>query len=400
MSKRNHPRGLDLKGSSTASINSIIQYTLPVLRENKEAWYVEFYAYDPLFSKMRRKRIKLNRVKNIRARRQYARDLINRLLQQLSQGWNPWIEQDCENLLQFSEVIERYTNSIRRMYEDGLYRKATYDNYRSHLQKLIDYNTQRFQPIYYLYQLDIKFCNDFLEYIYVGLELSAQYRNNCLSFIKAFCSWCVTKGLIKANPASEITPFSQKLCTKKRKAIPREVLMRISHYLAENDKEFLLSCYLLYYCCIRPSEQVRMRLSDFNIKECTITIREDISKNKNTQTITMPKKVLHLLLDLRVFENPQEYYLFSSNIKPGEKQVSRRMLSKHWDKMRKKLKISEEYQYYSLKDTGITDMLTKKVSNIAVRDQARHSSLSITNIYARAIDKDANEEILNLEGEF
>jgi site-specific recombinase XerC len=114
----------------------------------------------------------------------------------------------------------------------------------------------------------------------------------------------------------------------------------------------------------------------------------------------MPKKVLHLLLDLRVFENPQEYYLFSSNIKPGEKQVSRRMLSKHWDKMRKKLKISEEYQYYSLKDTGITDMLTKKVSNIAVRDQARHSSLSITNIYARAIDKDANEEILNLEGEF
>ena len=85
---------------------------------------------------------------------------------------------------------------------------------------------------------------------------------------------------------------------------------------------------------------------------------------------------------------------------PGTRQVSRRMLSKHWDKMRKSLKISAEYQYYSLKDTGITDMLNKKVSNLAVRDQARHSSLSITNIYARVADKDANQEILNLDCDF
>lgn len=167
MSKNDLPRGLNFNNSNSASISSIIQYTIPVLRENKNAWYIEFYAYDPLFSKMRRKRIKVNRIKNIRARRQYARDLINRILQQLVQGWNPWIEQDCENLSLFSEVLERYTNSIRRMYEDGLYRKTTYENYKTHLQKLAEYNNQRFQPIYYLYQLDIKFCNDFLEYIYI-----------------------------------------------------------------------------------------------------------------------------------------------------------------------------------------------------------------------------------------
>lgn len=400
MSKNSLPRGLNFNNSNSASISTIIQYTIPVLRENKNAWYIEFYAYDPLFSKMRRKRIKLNRIKNIRARRQYARDLINRILQQLVQGWNPWIEQDCENLSLFSEVLERYTNSIRRMYEDGLYRKTTFENYKTHLQKLIEYNNQRFQPIYYLYQLDIKFCNDFLEYIYIKLELSAQYRNNCLTFIKAFCGWCVSKGLIKANPAAEIAPFGQKLCKKKRQAIPKELLMRISDYLTNYDKPFLLSCYLLYYCCIRPSEQVKLQLSDFNLKESTITIRAEVSKNHNTQTITMPKKVLLLMLNLKIFDNPQEYYLFSSNIMPGTKQVSRRMLSKHWDKMRKSLKISAEYQYYSLKDTGITDMLNKKVSNIAVRDQARHSSLSITNIYARAADKEANQEILNLDSDF
>lgn len=391
--------GLGINSNPT-STDYIRQYTFPVLRENKDAWYVEFYAYDPLFAKMRRKRIKINRVKQIKARRQYARDLINRIVQQLMQGWNPWIEQDCENLMLFTETIERYTNSIRRMHEDGLYRKSTYENYMSHLQKFINYNNQRPVPIYYLYQMDIKFCNDYLEHIYIRLKYSAQYRNNCLVFIKAFCRWCVTKGLMKTNPASEITPFSQKLCKKKREAIPKETLMRISKYLAQHDKPFLLSCYLLYYCCIRPGEQVKLLLSDINIKESTITMRSEISKNRNTQTITMPKKVLHLMLDMKVFDNPPNWHLFSSNIKPGEKSVSRRMLSKHWDSMRTKLKLKEEYQYYSLKDTGITDMLSMHVSNIAVRDQARHGSLSITNIYARNMNKSANQEILNLDGEF
>lgn len=93
--------------------------------------------------------------------------------------------------------------------------------------------------------------------------------------------------------------------------------MRISGYLTNHDKPFLLSCYLLYYCCIRPSEQVKLQLSDFNLKESTITIRAEVSKNHNTQTITMPKKVLHLMLDLKIFDNPQEYYLFSSKTLSG-----------------------------------------------------------------------------------
>lgn len=398
MSKNDLPRGLDFNNRNQASINSIIQYTLPVLRENKNAWYIEFYAYDPLPGKMRRKRIKINRVKNIRARRQYARDIINRLVQQLMQGWNPWIAQDFDGMTLFNDAINRYANRIIRMYEDGLYRKNTFDNYRSHLQKIIDYNNSRSRPIHYLYQMDLKFCNDFLEYIYIRLERSAQYRNNCLSFLKAFARWCVSQGYITTNLAEQIPSFSQKLCQKKRKPIPSDVLAQISRYLDAHDRPFLLSCYLLYYCCIRPGEQVKLLLSDFNVSQCTITIRAEVSKNHNTQTITMPKKILHLMLEMNIFDNPPQFFLFSNNIMPGVQQVSRRMLSKHWDKLRATLSLPPEYHYYSLKDTGITDMLNNKVSNLAVRDQARHSSLSITNIYARQADHRANSEILNFDG--
>ncbi len=38
------------------------QYTRAELREGKE-WYIEFYAYDPAQARLRRKRIKINRIK-------------------------------------------------------------------------------------------------------------------------------------------------------------------------------------------------------------------------------------------------------------------------------------------------------------------------------------------------
>lgn len=385
---------------NTVSLASIISYTLPLLRINKGNWYVEFYAYDPLLQKQRRKRIKVNRVKSIKSRRQYASGLIARLTQQLQLGWNPWIEQDCENMLPFSEVTEKYINNLNRQYQDKLYRQATYDNYSTMIRRLIEYNNHREQPIYYLYQLDIRFCNDYLEYIYIHLELSAQYRNNCLTFLKMFCRWCIQKGYMQINPAAEIPSISKKLCAKKRETIPAAELVRIREYLHENDKYFLLSCYLLYYCCIRPSEQMQLRISDINRDDCTLTIKGEVSKNKNTQTVTLPRKVMLLIEELKILSSPLSHYIFSSGLMPGEKNISRRMLGKHWEKMKKELKLKDEYQLYSLKDSGITDMLQKKVSNIAVRDQARHSSLSITNIYARAINKSANEEILEVEGDF
>ena len=376
------------------------QYRLPIIRSSKGCRYIEFYAYDPQRNTLRRKRIKVNKIKNGKGSKQFLQHLIVELSKRLINGWTPWGRQNGEDLSHFESVLEKYTNSITRMFKDGLYRKSTYSNYMCIIQKIREFNAKRTNPIKYIHQMDIRFCDDFLDHIYIELELSAQYRNNCLTHLKAFGKWCVYKGILTSNPAAGIPSLSQKLCTKKRAAIPPNVISEISEYLQRHDKHFLLSCYLLYYCCIRPGEQVRLKISDINIKERTITIPAEASKNKKTQTVTMPNKVLKLMLDLEIFTNPPTYFIFSSNIKPGAKLVSRRMLSKHWDKMKVALHLPPKYQFYSLKDTGITTMLINKVSNIAVRDQARHSSLSITNIYAREIDKSANTEILDFDGGF
>lgn len=69
--------------SALSGVSFALQYTPPVYRETKGCSFIEFYAYDPDQGKMRRKRIKTNRIKGVQKRRQYVRDVINRLGEQL-----------------------------------------------------------------------------------------------------------------------------------------------------------------------------------------------------------------------------------------------------------------------------------------------------------------------------
>ena len=51
--------------------------------------------------------------------------------------------------------------------------------------------------------------------------------------------------------------------------------------------------------------------------------------------------------------------------------------------MRKALNIKKEYQLYSLKDTGISNLLNSGVPPLKVRDHARHSALAMTEKYTQ-----------------
>ena len=66
--------------------------------------------------------------------------------------------------------------------------------------------------------------------------------------------------------------------------------------------------------------------------------------------------------------------------------------------VRKELGFSDRYKFYSLKDTGITNMLHCGTDILSVRDQARHSSVLITDIYTPKNIKEANKLLLNYKG--
>lgn len=393
----NQPSPKRFKAKGKRNFAGIVrQFDLPVYKENNAGCYVEFRAFDPELGRMRRKTIKINRIAGTLARRKYAKGIIERITEQLNRGWNPWIAKDTSSLFTFSEGVSRYESYLEKMITDGLFRKETYAGYKSYLKILKEY-VATIRPIYYMYQFDRVFCVEFLDYVFIERDNGAQTRNNYLGFLKTFSGFLVEKGYLQTRPTEGISPISKRLYKKGRTVIPLEVVGKIADYCAAREKRFLLACYLLYYCFIRPVEMTRLRVKHINVKDCTVFIPGECSKNRLDQTVTLPKKVLLYAKELGVLSAPKEDFIFSYGLRPGKKQIDPKHFRDHWDNVRRALGLKPEWKFYSLKDTGITEMCDNNMATIAVRDQARHSSLAITDIYTRHNAK-ANKDIVNLDG--
>ena len=137
-----------------------------------------------------------------------------------------------------------------------------------------------------------------------------------------------------------------------------------------------------YYCFIRRTELTKLKVKDVYLINKCIIIDEKISKNKKTDTVTIPDAYLELLTEHLKNANNEDY-LFSDDFKTGKKILAPKKISDTWNKCRKILKIENQYQFYSLKDTGITDLLNTGIPALKVRDQARHYDLKITESYVQ-----------------
>ena len=75
---------------------------------------------------------------------------------------------------------------------------------------------------------------------------------------------------------------------------------------------------------------------------------------------------------------------------PGDNYRSGKSFRDYWvNHVRPDLKFPKEYKFYSLKDSGITMML-RTVDTLSTRDQARHSSILMTDKYTPHDIQEAN----------
>lgn len=213
--------------SARGRLGEILQYTPPVLREPPSGWYIEFYAFDPASCGLRRKRIRVNRISGIQARRRYAKEVMQRISVKLSHGWNPWICGNDIDAVTLEDALSRYERHNEKMLSSGYIRKETYDGYKSNVKIMRKYISDK-RPIYYAYQFNREFCVDFLDYIFIDRNNGAQTRNNYLNFLRVLSGFLVEKGYLSSRPTDGIAPISKRLYQKQRQTIPEETLKRIS----------------------------------------------------------------------------------------------------------------------------------------------------------------------------
>lgn len=97
---------------------------------------------------------------------------------------------------------------------------------------------------------------------------------------------------------------------------------------------------------------------------------------------------------------PADYFAFASYKMPGEKHINTRKIDKWWDRMRVKLGLPKNIQFYSLKDTGIVQLLEDGVSLKDVKDLADHVNVATTSKYLSYVSQDGILAIKNNKSRF
>ncbi|QNR22976.1 tyrosine-type recombinase/integrase [Croceimicrobium hydrocarbonivorans] len=180
---------------------------------------------------------------------------------------------------------------------------------------------------------------------------------------------------------SSLGPAENPRGEKKRKIIPPSERLRIFKHLEKTNYGYYVLCLVEYYLFIRRTEITKLRVHHFDLERCTVLIPAKYSKNRKDDTITIPKTVATVL---RIYlKNASDQHFFTGpDFRPSPKALSPKKISDQWTKLRQELGFLKAYQFYSLKDTGITDMLRAGIPSILVRDQARHYDVSQTDQYA------------------
>lgn len=368
-----------MKNITKKSSNKLIfvDYRPAELKINK-AWYIEYYVKSPSTDKLVRFRNRVPQIKTKRARELYAKKMIEAINIKLYNGWSPWYENPNNNYKSISDAFELYINKLKKEMSDGIKRPDTLRAYTSFVSNVQRYIDEKQLAIKYLVEIDFRFVSGFLDYIYYEKNNSPATYNNYLAYFKAFLEWAKAKDYIKQNATDNIK--NKPKIQKKREPLTQEVKACIKE-LKNTDFHFFVACMLTYFCLIRRTELTKLKVTDIRLIESRIILDGSITKNRKTDSVTIPDVFLPILAQHLQYAKNSDYLFSTDNFKPGRKQLTPKKISDTWAKYRNLYGFDSKFRFYSLKDTGIMDLLNSGVPSIKVRDQARHYDIKQTESY-------------------
>lgn len=370
--------------------SEVLGFTYPKLHTGK-SWYVDFFSLDPATGTMRRKKYMLDSIGKVTERRKRALELIESLLKLLRSGWSPWVHvEDNRGYTLLEEALEKYEKSLEK-----LPKLKTRQSYSSRLNVLREYIKAQVIPPRYVYQFNTSFVSDFLDWLYLDREVTGRTRNNYRGWCSSLATYFIEREYISTNPVVKIKTVPE--VAKKRQPLSSAMLQALRTHLQAKNPVFLLACMMEYYTMIRPEELSNIRIQDISLKEQSIFVSSAFSKNKRDGKVGLNDELIKLMLDIELFKWPGDYYIFGDKLRQCTTKASSEIFRREWKKVRKALRWSDEYQFYSLKDSGIRDLANAKGIVIA-RDQARHTDISTTNKYLQGRDMPVHDETKHFKG--
>jgi integrase len=380
---------------NTYSLKEVVDFIPASLHETKN-WEVIFYAKDPQTGDLRRKRMRVRKMKSITERRLYAKQIVMDVNRRLSQGWNPFTETDSvRSFHPIFKVFDSFLNDKRDLRPDTL------RSYKSEIKFLKSFISKYYGNDIYAVSFDQRKAIEYIDNIWETRKIEAVRYNNILAFCKLIFNWMIEKQYVKENPFSIIQ--KKKEAQKKRVMdIDPKDRKKIRDYLSKKNRAYYGIMMFAFHSLLRPKEISYIKIRDIDLKKKTVTVDGSIAKNGKTRYAPIPDVMVELVKELKdsVHIPRKNWYLFSDNFRPGPRQRDPREIARYWSDLRSTLKLKKEVQFYSLRDSGIIQMLRDGRSPKEVMEAADHSSIEVTNNYVKVARKESNKDIINKSSAF
>lgn len=365
-----------------------VDYIPATVKHNAHGWSIEYHAIDPSTGKLKRHAVKLNvlrkRYAHVADFKQHVARICVQINGQLAGGWTPFGEsRNARMLMPVRMVADTYIKEKESELRPDTMR--SYKSFRNVFTDWVDRECKDLPIGSFGRLLAVRFMDD----LFAG-GLRGRSFNNRLKQGRAFFSWCVEKCYAKENPFASIK--AKREDPKKRIPVPPDARQRITDYLKDRNPGMLTLYQLVFDSLIRPMEAWRLTVGHVHLAEGYIRISEDISKTHYSRIATLTPDLVERLRVMTDGHGPEEY-LFGPRYSPGQKHIRYQNFREDWDRVRTELQLPAEMQLYSLRDTGINEMLKSGIDALTVLQHADHHDLSITTRYANHADPHLVETI-------
>jgi integrase len=233
----------------------------------------------------------------------------------------------------------------------------------------------------------------FLIYLSEDRNLSIASVDKYQQILHVFFRFFEEKKVINENPVTRIPHRLGQEVDQAPLPIQSDDLARLSQLIQEEDQQLWLGCQIQYFCALRPGEELRlMKLQWIDFDRGLIRIPSTQAKNNKTQNVKIPTILIDEMKNvyqLHLIKN-KDLYVFGKNGFPGPEHLGKNTMTNRFNKFRDRLKLSQQYKFYSWKHTGAIDASNQGMNPYDLKNHLRHSSLETTERYLQK--RRGNEE--------
>ncbi|MBL8002604.1 MAG: tyrosine-type recombinase/integrase [Flavobacteriales bacterium] len=349
------------------------------LTRGKE-WVITYYVRHPQTGQMKRVREKVNRVRDLSARKAYAERRVRELNTILGLGWSPFSSKLAGH---GNRPIHLATEDFIKAKERERIRKDSMRSYNSLVSILVSWCDKRKLKEMPVLDFTESRAREFMHESYVDRELSPRSFNNYHTFFVTLWNWFKEHGYVAYNVFEGIKKKRVDPDGSTRRPPTIEERKRIREYLQEHNPRFLTFCLLCFHCGIRPKELFMLKPSHFHIGECFIMIPGSVAKNHRTQGVAIPEVMMQDILALELGKQDPAHYVFSSKFEPGPRLCDSRDSGRAWTELRQAIGLSSDLTLYQLKHAGGEQLSRDGVGEVDLMNHLRHHDLSETSTYTR-----------------